>query len=190
MFGRAWKGAAVVGACLVLNGCATMYVRGNKLRVVETQGDEKVPLRVINFDNATSSLRIFEGDAELEILAVPDHVIANNFRSYLNRETARASCTAPCRYSWDDVSEFGPGLWLDSRRPHTLRFVRNGQEAVVTIKSSFRPKWIFANWVWFAFAPVGWVVDGATGSWNEYPRLDIDHLFQEARGADRGGSRE
>jgi hypothetical protein len=30
------------------------------------------------------------------------------------------------------------------------------------------------------FTPVAWVVDGVTGSWNMYSRLDIDQVFRQA----------
>jgi hypothetical protein len=35
-------------------------------------------------------------------------------------------------------------------------------------------------------APVGWVVDGATGSWSDFSRLDVDRALRRA--AASGGS--
>jgi hypothetical protein len=190
MFRRVQQGVALAGLTVMLSGCATMYVRGNHLRTVRDDEGEKVPLRVMNFDNATRDLRVFEGDRELLIMAVPDNVVENNFKNYVRQQEARSQCgPGVCRYSWEETSEYGPGLWLDPRRPHTLRLERNGEAAVVTVKASFKPKWLFANWVWFTFAPVGWVVDGTTGSWKEFPRLDINDVFLRARRSEGRGAR-
>jgi hypothetical protein len=41
----------------------------------------------------------------------------------------------------------------------------------------------------FALGPVGWVVDGVTGSWNEFSRLDVDQAFRNATVTAAGGSR-
>ena len=170
---------SLVASAVMSSGCATMYVHGNHLSTSAEVDGRNTALRVLNFENATPDLRIFEGDRELPLMAVPDHIIANNLRNYMAQEEARAGCgPGTCVYSWTETRAFGPGLWLDKDRPHTLRFVRGGQEATVTVKRRFKVGWVFANWVWFTFAPVGWVVDGATGSWNTYPRLDINALFR------------
>ena len=169
------------GACVLLSGCATLYLHSNHLNATTEVDGRKVTLRVLNFDHATLDLRIFEGDQELPIMAVPDHIIANNIRNTMAQEEARLHCgPGTCRYSWTETRASGPGLWLDKGRPHTLRFVRNGQEATVTVRRTFKFGWFATNWALLMFAPVGWVVDGVTGSWNMYSRLDIDQVFRQA----------
>ena len=185
--------AAGIGfAVLSQSGCATMYHRNNGLRIRQQQPDGRtIRVLAMNLDHATPDLQIFEGDQRLAIVEVKDHIFSSAVNSSLNESVARNSCrSAPgtvCEYTWTQRQNYGPGVFLDPGRSHTLRLVRNGQEATVTVNTHFKVKWYFYNMLLFPLAPVGWVVDGVTGSWNQYPRLDIDRAFVDGRVALNGG---
>jgi hypothetical protein len=167
-----------------LAGCATFYHRGNGLRVTEVEGGQRVSKLALNLDHATRDLRVFENGVEVPISPVKDRIFANALSSSLHEAIARGaaagSCSGVCTYSWDETTEYGPGLFLDPHREHTLRLVRGDQEATVTVKTHWRPKWYFFDMFLFVLAPVGWVVDGVTGSWNDFSRLDVDRAFHQA----------
>jgi hypothetical protein len=167
-----------------LAGCATMYHRSNGLRV-RTQEDGRTVTRLaMNLDHATRDLRIYEDGQELMISPVKDHIFANaldnSLRQAVARGAAAGSCSGVCAYNWDETTEYGPAVFLDPHRPHTLRLVRGDQEATVTVKTHWRPKWYFYDMFLFVLGPVGWVVDGATGSWNTFSRLDVNRAFRDA----------
>ena len=179
-------------AMLSQSGCATMYHRNNGLRIKQQQADGRtIRVLAMNLDHATPDLQVFEGDQRLPIVEVRDHIFSNAVNSSINESVARNSCrSAPgtvCEYTWTARQDYGPGLFLDPSREHTLRLVRGGQEATVTVKTRFKVKWYFYDMLLFPLAPVGWVVDGMTGSWNQYPRLDIDRAFSSGRVALNGG---
>ena len=178
---RAHRMIALAALCLAtasLTGCATMYHRGNGLRVTQVEDGKSVGKLAMNMDHATSDLQIYEGTQPLQISQVRDHIFSSGVRNGLSQSAASTSCRAPCTYSWTETTQYGPGLFLDPHRPHTLRLVRNGQEATVTVKTRWKVKWYFYDMALFVFAPVGWVVDGVTGSWNQFPRLDVDRAFR------------
>jgi hypothetical protein len=174
-----------------LAGCATMYHRGNGLRVKVEENGRKVDRLALNLDHASRDLRIFENGEELTISPVKDHIFANaldnSVRQAVAHGAAAASCVGVCTYNWDEVTEYGPAVFLDPHRSHTLRLVRGDQEASVTVKTHFRPKWYFYDMFLFVLGPVGWVVDGVTGSWNDFSRLDVDRALRRA-GAASGGA--
>jgi hypothetical protein len=175
--------ASLALASASMSGCATMYHRGNGLRSTQVEDGKRVGTLAMNLDHASADLQIYEGNQALQISQVRDHIFSNAVGNSVNRTVASGSCsgrTTPCTYSWTETSQFGPGLFLDPHRPHTLRLVRQGQEATVTVKTVWKAKWWFYDMALFMFAPVGWVVDGATGSWNQFPRLDIDRAFRNA----------
>jgi hypothetical protein len=167
-----------------LTGCATMYHRSNGLRVTTQEDGRKVTRLAMNLDHATRDLQIYEDGQPLTISPVKDHIFANALSNEVRRSIARGaaagSCVGVCTYNWDEVTEYGPAVFLDPHRPHTLRLVRGGQEATVTVKTHWRPKWYFYDMFLFVLGPVGWVVDGATGSWNTFSRLDVDRAFRDA----------
>jgi hypothetical protein len=172
-----------------LAGCATLFHRGNGLTATVQENGQEVRLLAMNLDHATPDLRIYEDGVELPIAKVKDHIVSNAIRSSVSEAVARGGCSGVCSYSWTERTSFGPGVFLNPHRPHTLRLVRGDQEAMVTVKTSWRIKWYFANMLLFVAAPVGWVVDGVTGSWNEFSRLDVDRAFRNATPAAGGASR-
>ena len=175
-----------------LAGCATMYHRSNGLRIKVDEDGRKQDRLALNLDHASRDLRIYEDGDELTISPVKDHIFANALSNELRRSIARgaanASCPAGsvCTYNWDEATEYGPAVFLDPHRSHTLRLVRGDQEATVTVKTHWRPKWYFYDMFLFMFGPVGWVVDGVTGSWNTFSRLDVDRAFRRAGTASGG----
>lgn len=128
-----------------LAGCATLFHRGNGLTAKAEEDGKQVRLLAMNLDHASPDLRIYEGDAEIPISPVKDHIWANAIKNSLREAVARgaatSSCSGVCTYNWTEKTQFGPGIFLNPHRPHTLRLVRNGQEATVAVKTSFRVKW-------------------------------------------------
>jgi hypothetical protein len=173
-----------------LAGCATAFHRGNGLTAKAQENGQEVRLLAMNLDHATRDLRIYEGDVEVPISPVRDHIWANAIKSSLREAVARGaaagSCSGVCTYNWNETTEFGPGVFLNPHRPHTLRLVRGDQQATVTVNTSWRLKWYFYDMALFVLAPVGWVVDGVTGSWNEFSRLDVDRAFRSATASAAG----
>ena len=169
-----------------LGGCATLA--NGALKVKAQENGREVGLLPVNLDHATPDLRIYEGDAEIQISQVYDQTFANAFKNGLREVAAREAAKGSprcqmggsCSYSWTETTRYGPGVFLNPKRPHTLRLVRGDQQATVTMKTSWRVKWYFLDMVWLALGPVAWVVDGVTGSWNEFSRLDVDRAFRNA----------
>jgi len=176
-----------------LAGCATLFHRGNGLTAQAQENGQEVRLLAMNLDHATPDLRIYEDGVELPIAKVKTHIVSNAIKSSVSEAVARGaaagSCTGVCSYSWTETTNFGPGVFLNPHRSHTLRLVRGDQEAMVTVKTSWRIKWYFANMLFFVAAPIGWVVDGVTGSWNEFSRLDVDRAFRNATASAAGATR-
>lgn len=175
-----------------LAGCATLFHRGAGWTAKAQENGHEVRLLAMNLDHASRDLHIYEDGVELPISPVKDHIWANAIKSSLREAVARGAasgCTGVCTYSWNETTEFGPGVFLNPRRPHTLRLVRGDQQAIVTVKSSVRVKWYFYNLALFVFAPVGWVVDGVNGSWNEFSRLDVDRAFRNSMASASGSTR-
>jgi hypothetical protein len=176
-----------------LAGCATLA--NGALKVKAQENGQQVGLLPMNLDHATPDLRIYEGDVEIPISQVRDPTFANAFKNALREAAARGAaahsptCVGVCTYSWTETTQFGPGVFLNPKRPHTLRLVRGDRQATVTLKTSFRVKWYFLDMVFFPLAPVAWVVDGVTGSWKEFSRLDVDRAFRNATASAAGATR-
>jgi len=174
-----------------LAGCATLFHRGNGLTAKAQEDGHDVRLLAMNLDHASADLHIYEGDHEIPIARVKDHIWANAIKNSLREAVARgaaSSCTGVCTYNWNETTSFGPGIFLNPKRPHTLRLVRGSEQATVTVKTSWRVKWYFYDMFLFVLGPVGWVVDGVTGSWNEFSRLDVDRAFRNAVAAPATGA--
>jgi len=174
-----------------LGGCATLYHSGRGRAAKGEENGQQVKLVAVNLDHATPELHIYEGDVEIPLSPVQDKIWSDAIKNSLREGVARGAasgCTGVCTYSWTEKTTFGPGIYLNPHHPHTLRLVRGDQQATVTLKTSWRVKWYFFNMALFVLAPVGWVVDGVTGSWNEFPRLDVDRAFRNAA-ASASGSR-
>ena len=166
-----------------LGGCATMYHSGPGRATKGPDNGQQVKLVAVNLDHATPDLHIYEGDVEIPLSPVQDKIWSDAIKNSLRRgvaEGAASGCTGVCTYNWTERTTFGPGIYLNPHRPHTLRLVRGDQQATVTLKTSWRVKWYFYDMFLFVLGPVGWVVDGVTGSWNEFPRLDVDRAFRNA----------
>jgi len=170
-------------AAAPLGGCATMYHSGPGRAVKVEENGRQVKLVAVNLDHATEDLHIYEGDVEIPLSPVQDKIWSNAIKNSLRRgvaEGAASGCTGVCTYHWNETTTFGPGIYLNPHRPHTLRLVRGDQQATVRLDTSFRIKWYFYDMFLFFAGPIGWFVDAATGSWNEFPRLDVDRAFRNA----------
>ena len=188
---RLYPLALLAIAIAPLGGCATMYHSGPGRAIKAADNSEHVKLVAVNLDHATPDLHIYEDGVEIPLSPVQDKIWSDAIKNSLRRgvaEGAASSCTGRCTYNWTETTSFGPGIYLNPHRPHTLRLVRGDQQATVTMKTSWRIKWYFYDMFLFVLGPVGWVVDGATGSWNEFPRLDVDRAFRNAA-ASASGSR-
>lgn len=170
----------------VLTGCATMFRKGNGLVQTVREEDRNVRLIAMNMRGATPDLRIYTGDRQLPIVAVRDNIWSTGVRNGVAQASASAAAQPGAVYTWEEQTEYGPGLFLDPGRPHTLRLVRGGQEATVTVRASVRWKWIWRDALWGPLAFGAWGVDAATGSWKEFPRLDVERAFREASTAAQG----
>jgi len=169
-----------------LGGCATMYHSGLGRATRGVDNGREMKLVGVNLDHATQDLHIYEGDVEIPVSPVQDKIWSNAIKNSLRQGVAEGAASyaacgqAVCTYKWTETTTFGPGIYLNPHRPHTLRLVRGNQQATVTLDTSFRIKWYFFDMFLFVLGPVGWVVDGVTGSWNEFPRLDVDRVFRNA----------
>jgi len=173
-----------------LGGCATMYHTGLGRSTRGQDGGREMKLVAVNLDHVTPDLHIYEGDVEIPLSPVQDKIWSNAIKNSLRQGIAEGSVAGcqqvVCKYSWTERTTFGPGIYLNPHRPHTLRLVRGDQQATVTLDTSFRIKWYFFDMFLFVAGPIGWVVDGVTGSWNEFPRLDVDRAFREAAASASG----
>ena len=183
---RLYPVAVLAMAMGPLAGCATLFHRGNGLTTKAQENGQEVRLLAMNLDHATPDLRIYEDGTELQISRVRDHIwsdaIKNSVSQAVHERAAEASCmnVSGCPFSWTETTSYGPGVFLNPHRPHTLQLVRGDQKATVTVKTTWRVKWYFYDMFLFVLGPVGWVVDGVTGSWNEFSRLDVDRAFRNA----------
>lgn len=173
---------------LALPGCATAFRHGNGLTVVEPEAGQNTRKIAMNLSHATAELQIFENGQPVPLRNVRDKIWSTAAGNAVRQRAAEASARPGGMYSWEVRSAYGPGLFLDPGRPHTLRLVRGTEEATVTVQASVRPKWIVRDMFLFALAPVGWIVDGVTGMWKEFPRLDVDRAFRDAARGRASGS--
>ena len=185
---RLYPFALLALAAAPLGGCATMS--HGYLTTKRQENGRDVKLEQMNLDHASPDLHIYEGDAELPIERVVDkrHHVIENALSAAAAQARVNGCLGRCTayYTYKDEGGIGPGVYLDPTRPHTLRFVRGDQQATVTVKKSFKVRWYFLDMAWLALGPVAWVVDGVTGSWNEFPRLDVNQVFRNAMASASG----
>lgn len=180
---------AVLALAAAATGCATAFRHGNGLTTKVPENGREVRVIAMNMSHATQDLEIYEGNQRLTIAKVRDHIWANATHNAVAEEGARSGasvgCSGVCPFSWTERTSYGPGLFLDPGRPHTLRLVRGGREVTVTVGASMRPKRFVRDMFLFALAPVGWIVDASTGMWKGFPRLDVDRAFGAASGSRR-----
>jgi hypothetical protein len=176
---RAFRVLAVVAAVVSMSGCATMFRHGHNLTLKDADRGDTVTKIALNLSHATQDLKIYEGDQLLPIVEVEDKIVRNAIANSTKESVARNSCrTQPtCTYQWNEKTSFGPGIFLNPKREHTLRLVRNGKEATVNVSSHIHMRWWWMDGFLGPLCWVGWTVDAKTGMWRGFARLDVDKAF-------------
>jgi hypothetical protein len=151
--------------CVGASGCATLVNRGSVRSGPVAGGTARLELR-----HAYGRVEVFEGGNLLTLReGTGDH-------AWWDRQ---------CRLLSTDPSDcngaiYFPYVELSRGAPHQLRLVRKGREAVVTVSASTHWAWLWANGVWLAAAPVGWVVDLTSGRMKYFGSLDVDRAFRNS----------
>jgi hypothetical protein len=167
----------LAAALLGTTSCATIFKHGHHYTDL-TQVEGKPVRRVaVNISDATRDLQVFEGDQELQVVFVEDHIVSNAISNSLRQSGAEHAARPGEVYSWEYTTSYGPGLFLDPMKPHTLRFIQGGKEATVTMKSHIRPAWIWADAFTGPLYPLAWYIDGKTRMWRSFDRIHLNKLL-------------
>jgi hypothetical protein len=170
--------------CAGLAACATMVNPGRIAPSASPVG----PTARVELRHARGLQAIYENGAPVAILDAADHdthvSVCRTYRETGATPAGWVTVNADCM-SWTLL----PYIELAKSGSHSLRIVTDRGEATRTMNAHLHIQWFWLNGVWLAAAPVGWVVDVASGRMNYFGSLDIADAMGSAAAVPSRGTR-
>jgi len=175
-----------VAACAMTSGCATLVNPGGVHKTSPANGGSGVKTARLRLENTGPVLSVYNGATPLVIrdaASHDDHVrLCRLFaENPLGDPPGMVTVSTNCMNS---ILE--PYVDLPKKGAHTLRLVRNGQEATVTVQAGMHWQWFWLNGVCLPLVWACWGVDVAMGSWSYFGRLDVAQAFRPTTRSARG----
>lgn len=175
--------AVAAAMCLGTTACATMVNPG---KVAPANGGG--PTARLRLKNVAGLQAVYVNGSPVEIQDEADHdlhvAVCRTFREDQNTPIGYVTVNRDCM-QWI----LFPYIDLDKSRPNNVRVVTTRGEGTVTVRPSLHIGWFWANGVWLAAAPVGWVVDIASGRMSYYGKFDVAQAVSRSGSAASSGTR-
>ena len=173
-----------VAACGMLAACATVVNRG---RVAPAPGGGTTAR--LRLDHVQGLQAIYADGTQL---AIHDEATQQDHVSFCRTFNESAGSYAR---GWVTVDRdcmtwiIAPYVELQRGVPHQVRVVTARGEATETVQSRMHIQWFWLNGVLLAAAPVGWVVDLASGRMNYFGGFDVADAVDRANTVASRGTR-